>query len=118
MTSIAINRIIVSTLEQQPGSISPDFDAKNKELSLRIWHTYPYARKLKQLGCIFLLTALVISFESANPLDRAWVINTLYDLEEYRRLEPDRWTEHGLIYACGALTGRGESVCRPNVRSE
>ncbi|TPX11592.1 uncharacterized protein E0L32_007803 [Thyridium curvatum] len=105
---IAVNRILASALRFL-GSDDPLLEVQNRELSRRIWLALPYARRFKPLGCVFFVTPLVVSYESAvGAEEKRHVIDALYDLEEYKgkAAAPERWTEENILRVCMALTGR------------
>ena len=45
---------------------------------------YPYATRFKPLGCRFMLSALVRSFEAGDAEEQAYVLRALKDLDAYR----------------------------------
>ncbi|CAM1504833.1 Fc.00g024240.m01.CDS01 [Cosmosporella sp. VM-42] len=88
------------------GLEDPNIELAIIQLSHRIGRCIRYVRDLKPLGCCGFIHPLQMAFESCDEKQKQFIIDTLYDFEEYKGQPPGRWTHHRIIMYAKTMTGR------------
>ncbi|KAI1077952.1 hypothetical protein F5B20DRAFT_248510 [Whalleya microplaca] len=89
-----------------------------RELSKRIWMSYPWMRTQRPLAIEF-TAALAFSYESANAVEREFVTGALEDMEYFRRPPPvGSWIDATIMANVKGYTGRTPFIKTQDVNIE
>ncbi|KAI2606707.1 hypothetical protein GGR54DRAFT_413034 [Hypoxylon sp. NC1633] len=103
--NIVINRI-KQELNAMMGLDDPDLEAECVRLSWKIWLSCWYTQSLKPLCAVSFDMPMCVSYVSAGPAIRAYLLCFLRESESYRKTEANRWTEQAVLAHNDLLTGR------------
>ncbi|KAI0123577.1 hypothetical protein BJ170DRAFT_598794 [Xylariales sp. AK1849] len=108
-TAAMINIHVARVLQQLNAFLeidNPALEDRCLEWSSRIWKCCRYAVKLKPLGANNFIPPILLAFESAGPVERAYLLSVLSEIDEHRGPFAKRFNEQTIIANCKALTGR------------
>ncbi|XXG94239.1 hypothetical protein Hte_000493 [Hypoxylon texense] len=108
--NIGAFRIVLNRLRQDLNAIrgidDPSLEAECMEWSARIWKTCRYSQSLKPLCSVSFNSPICVSYITAPPAIRSYLLATLKDSDDYRKHSATRWTEPVIYAQYNVLLGR------------
>lgn len=116
--NIGAFRIVLNRLKQDLNTIQgiddPNLEAECMEWSARIWKTCRYIQSQKPLCSVSFNSPICVSYITAPPAIRSYLLATLKGSDDYRKHSATRWTESVIYAQYNVLLGR---LSIANIRS-